>query len=69
MDWKRVGLARGVWRPAKHILHRNCGARRAAQRPGRSRSPYIPKLPFGVTQRAHFKILSLRLTATDCDGV
>jgi hypothetical protein len=34
MDWERVRLARGVWRPAKHILDRKCGARRPAQRPG-----------------------------------
>ena len=34
MDWERVRLALGVWRPAKHILDRKRGARRPAQRPG-----------------------------------
>jgi hypothetical protein len=59
MNWERVRLARGVWRPAKHIFDRKCGARRAAQRPGRSRSPDIPKLPSGATtQRAHWRILA-----------
>jgi hypothetical protein len=53
MDWERVRLARRVWRPAKHIFERKCGARHPAQRSGRSRSPNIPKLPFGATQRAH----------------
>jgi hypothetical protein len=68
MDWERVRLARGVWRPAEHIFDRKCGARRTARRPGppppccgaikRSQSPDIPKLPFGATQRAHWMILA-----------
>jgi hypothetical protein len=58
MDWERVRLARGVWRPARHIFDRKRGARRAAQRPGRSRSPDHPMIPFGATQRAHWTILA-----------
>ncbi len=60
MDWERVRLARGVWRPARHIFVRKCGASRPAQRPGRSRSPDIPKLPFGATKRAHWRSLAQR---------
>ena len=37
-------LARSVWRLAEHILARKCGARRPAQRPGRSRSSFILEL-------------------------
>jgi len=69
MAWERARLARGVWRPAKHILDRKGGARRATRRPGppprccgaikRSRSPDIPlTLPAGATQRAHWRILA-----------
>jgi hypothetical protein len=60
MDWERVRLGRGVWRPAKHIFDRKCGARRPAQRPGRSRSPDIPTLQYGATKRAHWRILAQR---------
>jgi hypothetical protein len=60
MDWERVRLPRGEWRPGKHILDRKGGAGRAAQRPGRSRSPDIPELPFGATMRAHWRILAQR---------
>ena len=70
MGWERARLARGVWRPAKHILVRKCGARRTAQRPGppprccgaikRSRSPDIPAIPSGATERAHGRILAQR---------
>src|ERR1019366_7157616 len=63
-EGERVRLARGLWRPAKHIFARcpphlaklcasicqrpivensgDCGARRAAPRPGRSRSLITP---------------------------
>jgi hypothetical protein len=60
MNWERVRPARGGWRPAKHIFIWKCGARRPAQRPGRSRSPDIPKLPF-VADTAGRAILSLRV--------
>ena len=70
MNWERVRLARGGWRPARHIFVRKCGARRVAERPGppphcfgaitRSRSPDIPKLPFVATHRAHWRSLAQR---------
>jgi hypothetical protein len=70
MNWERGRHARRVWRPAEHILDRKRGARRTARRPGRSRSPDIPKLSLGAGQSAHFKIYHcywVRLTATGLD--
>ena len=60
MGWERVRPARGVWRLAEHIFVLKCGARRPAQRPGRSRSPDVSRFLLGATQRAHWRILAQR---------